>query len=322
MTDRVTGDHRTTTKLGDVARWTNVAGETIPAHAVVQFKANFSSGYSQASKPDGSSGLFFANGFVDVAASAKGESLLWNRARLVLLDGSPTVGDEVGPTNGSWSMSSLGTGFRVIHQAVSGVGSVLQIGGGGSGETIEHGIVRENLGCGYYRIEKATWSGDRETAGYGSGSDGSGLGSGSGISDCDPCFDITGAGSASCAISLTIPPLQVTGTEVYVIAYDSASTLIPLVINTSVKMVNLGDTNSATGSGPGSGEDATPIWQILRGMMNHIVEYKERWDCCTGSGESNVETLIAKTPVILIGKECEEIICGTCSTGSGSGSGS
>ncbi len=99
----------------------------------------------------------------------------------------------------------------------------------------------------------------------------------------------------------------------FVTAYDSASALIPLVVGTSVKMINMGDTNSNAGSGSGSGE-SEPIWQILRGMMNHVVEYKERWDCCLPDGP---ETLIGKTPVILIGKECEEILCGEC-PGSGS----
>ena len=185
---------------------------------------------------------------------------------------------------------------------------------GGGRLNVQHGIVTTNLGCGYYTIEKAIWSGDREAAG-------SGLGSGSGIGDCDVCYDITGADTAECAITLTYPPVQVTGTGVFVTAYDSASVLIPLVIGSSVKMINMGDTSSATGSGSGSGADATPIWQIIRGLMQHTVQYKERWDCCDGAYESGVETLLGRTPVILIGKECDEIPCGTCATGSGSGSG-
>ena len=141
MTDRVTGHHRTDTKLGGKAKWTNVAGAVIPAHGVVQFKANFAATYSQASKPDGDDGLFFVNGFVDVANAAKGESLLWDRPRLVLLDGSPTVGTEVGPVAGSWAMAEGGTGFRVMHQAVGGVGAVAQVGGGSGSQRIWFTIV-------------------------------------------------------------------------------------------------------------------------------------------------------------------------------------
>lgn len=188
---------------------------------------------------------------------------------------------------------------------------------GDGGLRVQHGIVTANLGCGYYTIEKAVWSGDREAAGVG-------LGSGSGVVDCDICYDVTGENTDACAITLTYPPVQVTGTGVFVTAYDSASVLIPLVVGSSVKMINMGDTESnasGSGSGSGSGSEVTPIWQIIRGLMTHTVQYKERWDCCDGAGESGVETLLGRTPVILIGKECEEIICGTCETGSGSGSG-
>lgn len=137
MTDRNSGQHRTTAGMGDALKWVNVAGETIPAYGVVQLRTNYSSGYSQASKPNASTGLFFANGAV--AAVEKGESLLWNRPRLVLVSGSVSVGDTVGPVSGSWSMSEDGTGFCVIHQPVDGVAAVVQVGGGsssGGGHTI------------------------------------------------------------------------------------------------------------------------------------------------------------------------------------------
>ena len=139
MTDRTTGNHRTTTKLGDVIRWNNAAGEAVPAYGVVQLRTDYSAGYSQASKPNDTAGLFFANGQTDIASGGKGESLLWNRPRVVLLEAGVTVGTEVGPVSGSWSMSTDGTGFRVIHQPVAGVGTVVQVGGsggGGGGHTI------------------------------------------------------------------------------------------------------------------------------------------------------------------------------------------
>ena len=133
MTDRTTGNHRTTTKLGDVIRWNNAAGEAVPAYGVVQLRTDYSAGYSQASKPNDTAGLFFANGQTDIASGGKGESLLWNRPRVVLLEAGVTVGTEVGPVSGSWSMSTDGTGFRVIHQPVAGVGTVVQVGGSGGG---------------------------------------------------------------------------------------------------------------------------------------------------------------------------------------------
>lgn len=173
----------------------------------------------------------------------------------------------------------------------------------GGNLSVQHGIISAQLGCGYYTVEKARWTGNRETAGVG-------LGSGSGITDCDPCYDVTGEGTSACAITLTYPPLQVTGTGVYVTAHSHAWKLIPLVIGQGCLIVNLGDRDNN-----GSGAD-TPIWQILAGMPNHTVQYKERWDCCEPDGP---ETLLGRTPVILIGKECAEITCDAC-PGSGSAS--
>lgn len=140
MTDRTTGNHRTTTRLRDVIQWNNVAGATVPAYGVVQLRTDYAAGYSQASKPNDTSGLFFVNGQLDIASGGKGESLLWNQPRLVLLGAGVTVGTEVGPVSGSWSMSVDGTGFRVIHQPVAGVGSVVQVGGGGGGSGGGHTI--------------------------------------------------------------------------------------------------------------------------------------------------------------------------------------
>jgi hypothetical protein len=119
--------------MGDALRWLNTSGETIPAYGVVQLRDNYASGYNQASKPNSSSGLFFVNGPVAVLDTKKGESQLWNRPRLALVSGSPTVGTQVGPVEDSWEMSEEGTGFFVIHQPVGGVATVERIGGGGGG---------------------------------------------------------------------------------------------------------------------------------------------------------------------------------------------
>jgi hypothetical protein len=110
----------------------------------VQFRTDYAAGYSQATKPNSSDGLFFVNGPVDITSSDKGESLLWNQPRVVLLEAGVQVGDEVGPTDDSWEMVAGGSGFRVIHQPVDGVGSVVQVGGGGGSggsEWIEFTVV-------------------------------------------------------------------------------------------------------------------------------------------------------------------------------------
>lgn len=138
MTDRTSGQHRTTAGMGDALRWLNTSGETIPAYGVIQLRANYTSGYNQASKPDDTQGLFFANGAVPVLSTKKGESLLWNRPRRVKVEGSPAVGTQVGPVADSWAMSEEGVGFYVMHQPVDGVATVVQVGaaGGGGGQRI------------------------------------------------------------------------------------------------------------------------------------------------------------------------------------------
>lgn len=122
--------------VSDTVPWLNVSGEIVPAFGVVQLRTNFASGLSQASKPNSSSGIFFTSGPVAVAAGGKGESLLWNRPRRVAVNETLTVGDPVGPIEGSWFMETGGSGFFVIHQDASGVATVMPIGGGSGGHEI------------------------------------------------------------------------------------------------------------------------------------------------------------------------------------------
>lgn len=137
MTDRHTlNRNRSQIDLSAVIPWVNDSLETIPAYGVVHLRTDFST-LSRASKPDSGTGLFFVNGPADVVTDAYGESLVWSHPRRVLLDGTPTVGDEVGPTADSWMMSSAGSGFRVLLQPTDGVGVVVQSGGGSGGEEVE-----------------------------------------------------------------------------------------------------------------------------------------------------------------------------------------
>jgi hypothetical protein len=141
MTDRLTGKHRTTVDMQDDVRWINNSGESVPAHGVIQLRTDYAASLNQASKPNGSAGLFYVNGGAPVAAGLYGESKVWGQARLVLIDGSPTVGDEVGPVSGQWYMSAEGSGYRVMHQAVGGIGAVVQVGGGGGSHHIWFTII-------------------------------------------------------------------------------------------------------------------------------------------------------------------------------------
>lgn len=144
MTDRHSLLRRGPSTLADAAKWLNTSGETVPAYGVVQFRSNYASNYNQASKPNGEPGLYYANGPVPIDVGKHGESLVWNRARVVLLDGDPAVGTIVGPTANSWAMSEEGTGFVVMHQQVDGIGSVVQVGGGNSMHDIEFVVISMN----------------------------------------------------------------------------------------------------------------------------------------------------------------------------------
>lgn len=135
MTDRHVKSNRSSVDLSATIPWVNDSGEEIPAYGVVQLKTDFDT-TSHASKPDGTDGLFFVSGFAPVVAGGKGESLVWNRPRPVLLEAGVAVGDEVGPVEDEWKMTPEGTGFRVLRQPdETEVGVVVQVGGGSSGGT-------------------------------------------------------------------------------------------------------------------------------------------------------------------------------------------
>lgn len=110
-----------------VVPWKNQADAEVPAFAVVHMRDPVDSGAAIAKKPNAAYGLFFANGPVPVAAGKMGESLLWDRPRRVLVQGSPSVGQEVGPVPGQWWMATSGAGFRVVHQGDGNLATVVQV---------------------------------------------------------------------------------------------------------------------------------------------------------------------------------------------------
>ncbi len=179
----------------------------------------------------------------------------------------------------------------------------------GASSTIIPGIVRASLGCGYYEIELGEFTGTPDDIGSGS----SESGSGSGI-PCDPCVNVVGAGTEGCSMEITAPTSNVVGSGKFVTAYDMFSDKILLVVGTDCLVTKPGK-SVAAGSGSRASEE---IWQVVNGYREHIVQYKERWDCCLPDGPP---TLLGKTPIIMLGHECEEILCGECPGGSGSGSG-
>jgi hypothetical protein len=192
---------------------------------------------------------------------------------------------------------------------------VVRFAGGGGSADISDGIVRADNGCGWYLIELGRITVEGEST------------SGSGPS-CDPCTQggstsaSASASSSSCDIELAGPPSKVVGSGVFVLAYDPQSITIPLVVGTDCVVGKVtgssSGSSSASGSGTGSGSGASTVttWRVLRGYQEHIVQYRERWDCCAPNGPP---VLIGKTPIIFVGKECAEIICGECPPSSGSG---
>ena len=144
MTDRHNQHHRNIVDKSKVVPWSNFSGETIPAHAVVQLRTDYSSGLSYASKPNSTDGLFFVNGQIEVPSGRRGESLLWDTPRRVRVLGSVKVGDSVGPVSGQWHMSSEGHGYYVIHQSVSGIATVVQ--GNSGGPQVSWGTLGQDSG--------------------------------------------------------------------------------------------------------------------------------------------------------------------------------
>ena len=262
MTDRHTSEGRTIKTSRDAVPRLNVSGAVIPAYGVVQFLTNYSS-VSQASKPEASDGLFFANGPADVAIGARGESQLWMRPRRVLLDGLPTVGDEVGPVADSWAMSSAGTGFRVFHQPVSGIGVVTPIGGGGSVEIswgrLDQDSGRDDALLSVTLFESADLS-DFTTSNCG-GSSGSGSGSGSG--DSGAFLDMDGVLCTE------------VGTVVALVPAGYKAGIVGLIKHPVC----------GSGSGSGSGSTGWGGWVVVFGdTMRCVARYPVEIECCPIEG--------------------------------------
>lgn len=129
---RIIETSRSASDLSNVVSWLNDAGETVPAYGVVEMTA-ISSGIMTAGKPSGTAGLFYTNGHITVADGVHGESRLWSTPqRVKCSEAGLFVGDVVGPTAGSWEMSTSGTGFVIMVPPSSGVAIVERIGGSGA----------------------------------------------------------------------------------------------------------------------------------------------------------------------------------------------
>jgi hypothetical protein len=240
------------------------------------------------------------------------------RYGVVVMLGNPPSEPNVsyGPIVDSWEIEEGGGPFTVFgeYQITPESETAALIGRfAGGGSDILDGLVSISHGCGLYTIELGKITEDSD----------SGSQSGSGI-DCDPC---TQAGSASestsdCTLTLLSPIPKVIGSGVFILAYDPQSITVPLKPGTDCVVGKVSGVSAGSSSGSGSAAESgsgaagfTP-WRVVRGYQEHLVQYRERWDCCEPDGPP---VLIGRTPIIFPGIECEEIICGECPPSSGSG---
>lgn len=164
-----------------------------------------------------------------------------------------------------------------------------------NGGTIRWGKVTGSSGCGVYSVELGTL----------------GNASASGSEGCSGCGTVASSGTSDCSIEINYPESRVIGSGVFVTAYDPESTIVPLRVGSDCMVARI-QNPQVSSSGGGSEEQ---VWGIVRGLQEHLVQYRERGECCPTTGQW---VTTHKTPIIFPGIECDEIQCAECPTGSGS----
>lgn len=108
----------------------NVSAETIPAFAVMRVTGTIQVEGMTAitcAKPNSSSFSFYVvNGPAAVRAGFFGQCT-YGPSLVVRYSGSPSLDDDLGPTNGSWEISSGGSGFRVVGAINSTILEAIQV---------------------------------------------------------------------------------------------------------------------------------------------------------------------------------------------------
>jgi len=190
---------------------------------------------------------------------------------------------------------------------------------GSGSSSYRHGIVISSECNGYYTIELGVWGGDPGSV--------SNTSAGS-TSGCDVCSSLDADSSGDPTATEPIyPTANVIGLGEYVTGYHRASTIVPLRLNSACLMLSPSGDGASAGSASASGSASTSagtstVWQIVDGLQEHVVQHIQHWECCNGVGESQEQTLISITPIMFAAIMCPPIIVGSCSVGSGSGSGS
>lgn len=271
-------------------QWKNISGETIPAYGCFRVDAfNATTGQFDVEKPDGEEGLYYVNGPVPVADAKYGGSHMWNLPRRVAVDSnSLTVGQQVGPISGQWTMGAAGTGFRILRPPADLVAVVEKLGGGGSPPL--HGkTIRCLEATGWYVVElvdelhvEPTDSTPNPT--IPGGEDGT----------CDLCTVDGTDHETTCGTNgtTTLNRGTPTGNGTYVFAYDKR--IVPLLIGGPVTVQWLGDMKGSE-----------KLYTVINGTRPIEKYTHEEWDCCEDVDGNKTMKRIQCTTFFFEGWSCQ-----------------
>lgn len=286
----------------------NTSGETIPQYGCMQITGVEIVGdvtCLTVVKPTDTEGEYLFNSQYEIEDGANGWAF---RFGVVLMRGDEPsqVGATYLPIVDSWEIEEGEGEFVVWGRHNANPRALIGRFAGGAGASIIHGIVRNNLGHGYYRIELSEWAGQSPLS--------------SDTRDCTPCDDFVApeTGVGNCGDPSILEFLLQTAPKdepEFVIAYDPQSVIVPLQVDTDCLITDTGATNDPvaydeyftqcageTGSG-----DPVKIYQVVRGYQTHTVQYREEWECCDG-----VDTLVKRQAVIFAALVCDQNVCDEC----------
>lgn len=307
----------------------NASGETCPAYGCLQITGVEIVGGRTVitiDKPSDLTGEYLFNSQFSIAAGACGWAYRFGIV-IAIGDAPATPNTVYQPMVGQWTIEEGGDLFTVFGEHNAAANGLIGRfnGGGGSSQNHLHGIVVYSWGCGYYDIQLAEWAGTTPDA------QSSAPSASSSPDECDICDELIDGSGGACAEDQTLPAYEETETEetphivrrqvvglvddedrpIIVLARHRASQFVPLQLYSDCLLADLGDENETIGSASGSGSASSgttePVYQIVDGIMEHLLQYRERWECCNG-----VDTLMGRTPIIFPGKECAEEVCTTC----------
>jgi hypothetical protein len=240
-------------------------------------------------KPTETSGEFVFNSQFEIPALANTGVGWAYRHEIIVMKGdgvAPTAANvQYSPVVASWEITEGAGPFVVFGEHSAATNALIGKMRGGSG--VERGIIIAYLGCGYATIKRATWtSGDEPAA-------------------CADLITITGEDTTGCAASITYPACPFTAVGAEMRGYCEQWKAVGVVVGHGCYFIDKGVTELID-------DVEVPVMEIISALPNHVVAREEVWDCCEGEGETNTETLISFTPLVLVGFRGDSVTCGTC----------